>query len=330
MANKYLDGSLTASAVAVGGSNDGRDKAHRAARDYLDANPNARPSFNASLANKVGQGVTFGWADEAAAGVTALRDKARDPFGRPLSEYYDLEKAMQDELLRDATAKTGAVGTGAEVVGGLASGLGLAKGGATLLREGQGLAARIGAGLVEGAGYGAVQGSGSTEGDKAKGAIGGAVGGAAVGAGLPLLAAGARTVASPVLSNLAAARDPGGYADRKIFETMQRAGMSEADILAETQAAGSQPYALADALDYEGRRLLSTVTKAPGEGRRQALEFLQSRQADQRSRREPASSRLWRAQHSRSTRARHPRAADAGGRRQLRRGSQQRWICRSD
>jgi hypothetical protein len=281
MANKYLDGSLTASAVAVGGSNDGRDKAHRAARDYLDANPNARPSFNASLANKVGQGVTFGWADEAAAGVTALRDKARDPFGRPLSEYYDLEKAMQDELLRDATAKTGAVGTGAEVVGGLASGLGLAKGGATLLREGQGLAARIGAGLVEGAGYGAVQGSGSTEGDKAKGAIGGAVGGAAVGAGLPLLAAGARTVASPVLSNLAAARDPGGYADRKIFETMQRAGMSEADILAETQAAGSQPYALADALDYEGRRLLSTVTKAPGEGRRQALEFLQSRQADQ-------------------------------------------------
>jgi len=279
MANKYLDGSLGASASI--GRRDDLDPAHRAARNYLDANPNARPSFNASLANKVGQGVTFGWADEAAAGLSALGDKARDPLGRPLSQYYDLEKAMQDELLKDASKRTGAVGTGAEVLGGLASGLGLAKGGATLLREGQGLAARIAAGGVEGAGYGALQGAGSTEGDKAKGAIGGAVGGAAVGAGLPLLTAGARTVASPVLSNISAARDPGGYADRKIFETMQRAGMSEADILAEMQAAGSQPYALADAMDYEGRRLLSTVTKAPGEGRAQALEFLQSRQADQ-------------------------------------------------
>jgi|688.fasta_scaffold97185_2 hypothetical protein len=279
MGNKYLDGSLGASTAPA--RRDDLDQYHQAARSYLDANPNARPSFNASLANKVGQGVTFGWADEAAAGLSALRDKARDPFGRPLSEYYSLEKAMQDELLKDASKRTGAVGTGAEVLGGLASGLGLAKGGATLLREGQGLAARIGAGAVEGAGYGAVQGAGSTEGDKAKGAIGGAVGGAAIGAGLPLLAAGARRVASPVLSNLAASRDPGGYADRKIFETMQRAGMSEADILAEMQAAGRQPYALADALDYEGRRLLSTVTKAPGEGRAQALEFLQSRQADQ-------------------------------------------------
>lgn len=266
---------------ASSGGGERLDAQHQAARDYLNANPNTRPSFGSSLANKVGQGVTFGWADEAAAGLSALRDKARDPFGRPLSEYYGLEKAMQDELLKDASKRTGAVGTGAEVLGGLASGLGLAKGGATLLREGQGLAARIAAGGVEGAGYGALQGAGSTEGDKAKGAIGGAVGGGAIGAGLPLLAAGTRMVGSGVLSNIEAARNPAGYADRKIAQTLDRSGRTEQDVLSEMQAAGNQPYTLADALDYEGRRLLSTVTKAPGEGRAQALEFLQSRQADQ-------------------------------------------------
>jgi len=276
---------LALSALGMGGASTvpRLDASHQAARDYLNANPNARPSFGASLANKVGQGVTFGWADEAAAGLRSLKgiNTWFGGKGPDVSERYALEKAMQDELLKDASQQTGAVGTGAEVLGGLATGYGLARGGATLLRNGQGLAARIGAGGVEGAGYGALQGAGSTEGDKAKGAIGGAVGGAAIGAGLPLLAAGARTVGSPILSNIAASRDPGGYADRKIYETMVRSGMSEADILAEMQAAGNQPYSLADAMDYEGRRLLSTVTKAPGEGRRQALEFLQSRQEDQ-------------------------------------------------
>lgn len=273
---------LALSALGAGGGGGERlDAAHQAARDYLNANPNARPGFDISLANKLGQGVTFGWADEAAAGLSALRDKARDPFGRPLSEYYGLEKAMQDELLKDASKKTGAVGTAAEIVGGLGTGLGAAKGGLTLLREGQALLPRIGASALEGAGYGAVQGAGSAEDSKVKGLIGGGLGGAAFGAAVPAVTAGARMVGSGVLSNIEAMRNPAGYADRKVAQALERSGRTEQDVLSEMQAAGTQPYSLADALDYEGRRLLSTVTKAPGEGRREALKFLQDRQDDQ-------------------------------------------------
>lgn len=273
---------LALSALGLGGqSGEKLDQAHQAARDYLNANPNARPGFDMSLANKIGQGVTFGWADEAAAGLSALKDKVKHPLSKSLSEYYTLEKAMQDELLKDASKKTGVVGTVAEMAGGLGTGLGAAKGGLTLLREGQALLPRIGATALEGAGYGAVQGAGSAEDSKVKGALGGGAGGALLGAALPLATTGARMAASPLLSNIEAIRNPAGYADRKIAQTLQRTGRTEQDILSEMQGAGSQPYALADAMDYEGRRLLSTVTKAPGQGRSDALEFLQSRQADQ-------------------------------------------------
>lgn len=287
MANKYLNGSLggdplsdlTLSELITGKKK--LDPAHQAARDYLTAHPGARPGFGSSMLNKVGQGVTMGWGDEIAAGAKALYDKARHPLTKSLGEYYGLEKAMQDELLKDATTKTGALGTAGEVVGGLGTALGAASKGLTLLRDGQGLATRLLAGGVEGAGYGALQGAGTAEGDKVAGASRGGFAGAVTGAGLPIAIAGLRGVASPIASHYTAWRDPAAYADRKIAQTIARSGRSEADILAEMRAAMGEPYALADALDYEGRRLLSTVTKAPGEGRQQSLAFLHDRQADQ-------------------------------------------------
>lgn len=273
---------LALSALGMGGAPAEKlDAPHQAARDYLTAHPEARPGFGSSMLNKVGQGATLGWADEAAAGARALYDKARHPFSKSLGEYYDLEKAMQDELLKDASKKTGWMGTAAELAGGIGTGYGLARSGATLMRAGQGLPMRVGAGAVEGAGYGAVTGAGAAEGDRAKGATGGALMGAGIGAGLPLAAAGVRMAASPVLSNIEAWRNPGAYADRKIAQTIERSGLTEQQIIDDIAAAGGMPYSLADALDYEGRRLLSTVTKAPGQGRQEALSFLHDRQADQ-------------------------------------------------
>lgn len=273
---------LALSALGMGGSPAEKlDAPHKAARDYLTAHPEARPGFGSSMLNKVGQGATLGWADEAAAGLRAAYDKARHPFSKSLGEYYDLEKAMQDELLKDASKKTGWMGTAAELAGGVGTGYGLSRSGATLMRAGQGLPMRVGAGAVEGAGYGAVTGAGAAEGDRAKGATGGALMGAGIGAGLPLAAAGVRMAASPVLSNIEAWRNPGAYADRKIAQTIERSGLTEQQILDDIAAAGGMPYSLADALDYEGRRLLSTVTKAPGQGRQEALNFLHDRQADQ-------------------------------------------------
>jgi hypothetical protein len=226
--------------------------------------------FLNDMAHRVTQGMTLGWGDEMSAGLRSIAPNTT----------YAKEKAIQDAIERRATKNTGAVGTAAEVAGGLATGLGAAGGGMTLLRGGQRLLPRIAGGAVEGAGYGAVQGAGSAEGGRAKGAANGAMWGAGLGAALPLAAAGAR-MASPLLSSIEAWRNPGAYADRKIAQTLERSGRTEQDVLNEMTDAGGQPYALADALDYEGRRLLSTVTKAPGAGRREALDFLHERQADQ-------------------------------------------------
>lgn len=272
---------LALSALSKGGSaGEKLDANHQAARDYLAAHPEAKPGFGSSLLNKIGQGATLGWADEVAAGARALYDKARHPLSKSLGEYYGLEKAMQDELLKEAAKKTGWVGTAAEVAGGLGTGLGLARNGMTLMRAGQSLPASVGAGAVEGAGYGAVTGAGTAEGDRAKGAMGGALVGAGVGAGLPLVAAGVRQVGSRALSGIEARRNPAAYADRKIAQTVERAKLTDQQILDDINAADRMPYSLADALDYEGRRLLSTVTKAPGAGRQEALKFLHDRQAD--------------------------------------------------
>lgn len=280
MANKYLDGSLGMGGASQPDRDSGLTlsdlitgkKPYQAEAEKAVAKTSEMgiPFLN-DMAHRVTQGMTLGWNDEVSAALRSLAPNTT----------YAKEKAIQDAIEKRAEKNTGAIGTAAEIAGGLGAGLGAAKSGLTLLREGQRLLPRVAAGAVEGAGYGAVQGAGSAEGDKAKGAIGGAMFGGGIGSALPLVTAGARMAASPVLSNLEAWRNPGAYADRKIAQTLERSGRSEQDVLSEMSAAAGQPYSLADALDYEGRRLLSTVTKAPGQGRREALDFLQERQADQ-------------------------------------------------
>lgn len=245
----------------------------------VDAMPHGLlPEFMQGMQRKIMQGATLGWNDEISAFARAL-----GTIGSPktLGQRYADEKAIEDELNKRATANTGAAGTAAEMLGGLATGAGAMRGGLTLAKEGASLASRVGRGAVEGAAYGGVQGAGSTEGNKLSGAANGALIGAGVGAGLPLVISAARGVGSGVLSNIEAARNPGAYADRKIAQAAERSGLTEQQILDDYNAASGMPYSLADALDYEGRRLLSTVTKAPGAGRQEALGFLHDRQADQ-------------------------------------------------
>lgn len=104
------------------------DAAHQQARDYLDAHPEAQPGWVSSMANKVGHGATLGFADNIASGLLAVRDYVKHGGDRSLGDYYRLEQAMQDELMKRATEKTGALGTIADIAGGVASGAGLLKG----------------------------------------------------------------------------------------------------------------------------------------------------------------------------------------------------------
>lgn len=259
------------------------DKYHEAAQQRLKQNADLYGPMD-DYKRKFTQGQTLGWYDDAQAYARAGLGTLLQP-GSPMSfnERLKYEKAFEDERLKQANRNTGAFGTAAELAGGLATGGVGAKTGMTLLKEGMSLPKLMAAGAAEGAGYGAVGGAGEGDGvnDKLNKAFKGAVGGAVGGAVTPAIVAGAGMAASPIISNLEAWRNPAAYADRKIAQTIERTGKSPQDLLAEINQSVSQPYSLADALDYEGRRLLSTVTKAPGKGRQEALDFLHTRQEDQ-------------------------------------------------
>lgn len=108
---------------------DQRDAAHQQARDWLDAHPNARHGYANNLLAQGVQGATLGWGDEARAAIGAARDVIKDPFGRRgFSDYYNLEKAMQDEQLKDASKSTGMAGTAAEIAGSFLPGAAISKG----------------------------------------------------------------------------------------------------------------------------------------------------------------------------------------------------------
>ena len=105
------------------------DAAHTQARNWLDANPSARHSYANNLLAQGVQGATLGWADDARAAIGAARDVVKNPFGnRDFSDYYNLEKAMQDEQLKDAQKSTGMAGTAAEIAGSFLPGAAISKG----------------------------------------------------------------------------------------------------------------------------------------------------------------------------------------------------------
>jgi len=106
-----------------------RDAAHQQARDWLDAHPNARHGYANNLLAQGVQGATLGWADDARAALGAARDVVKNPLGeRSFSDYYTLEKAMQDEQLAEARKATGIAGTAAEVAGSFLPGAAIGKG----------------------------------------------------------------------------------------------------------------------------------------------------------------------------------------------------------
>lgn len=259
------------------------DAAHAQARAWLNQHPDYKPGFASGLAIKAGQGASMGWIDDAVAGAAAVRDKFS--HGGDLAQNYTLEKAMQDEILKDAGKQTGGWGTAAEVAGGLATGMGAASNGLTAIRAGQGLLTRAAASAAEGAGYGAISGAGNAgTGRRLDGALEGAMTGGALGAAMPVAVAAAHGLASPVVSNIAARIDPEGAARAHVARYIDRTGRSPADIeqaIADARAAGQHDFVLADALDESGRTALRGMMRAPGEGRNLGTAFLDNRQIDQ-------------------------------------------------
>lgn len=232
------------------------------------------------------QGATFGAADEILAGFQAPVEMIRQGTFSPI-EGYNFAKAREDALLAEARDRQGALGTAAEIMGGVVTGTGAAKAGATFMPQtvAPSVGARLGGAAADGAVFGALSGfnEGSGLEERLQGAaIGGAAGGA-LGAAIPALGA----VFSGPLSAIRAMVNPSGVADAQMARAIAESGRSADDVArAVAQAAneGQGVYTVADELGNAGQRMLGTVTRAPGPGRQVAVDFLDERQAGQAGR----------------------------------------------
>jgi hypothetical protein len=108
--------------------------------------------------------------------------------------------------------------------------------------------------------------------------------GALVGGALPIGFAAAKGVVSPFLSNIIAQINPEGLARRQVARAIVESGEAPDEIaraLQRAQVQGQGHFTVADALGNAGQRMLSTVARAPGEGRTSVVNFLENRQAGQ-------------------------------------------------
>lgn len=234
------------------------------------------------------QGATLNTADEILAALDTPVQMILK--GKSIGDAYRYAKARENMGLEDAQKDSPVTGALGQVLGGVLTGGGLMKAGATAIpaavsRLGT-VAGTAAGGAIDGAALGAV--SGFADGDSlqsrleetARGAsIGGAVGGA-----LPLAAAAIKPLAAPIVSNVAARVNPAGYAERQVARAAARSGQTGdqiADRLGLAASEGQGEYRLLDALDYPGARLGAVVAKNPGEGRTQLRSFLNERQEGQ-------------------------------------------------
>jgi hypothetical protein len=172
------------------------------AQEWVASNP-APPEtwgeYGMGLLQKVGQGATFGFGDEIAAGAGAVGNQAMRALGVDVPERGYGE--ILDEVRGDESqfaARNPKTAIAAEIGGGLTS---LAAGPARAIAAAPGWMARVGRSAKVGAGYGAASGFGNSE-----GGVGERAAGTAAGAGIgavagPLIA----DVALPVATTMARA-----------------------------------------------------------------------------------------------------------------------------
>jgi len=260
-----------------------QDKYQSEAKQRVD-NMEKNKLLDAGIGQRLFQGMTLGAGDELQSAlqtpVEMFRHGTLDP-----TEGYKYAKAFQNERLDRSKKNTGLLGDAAELAGGVATGVGAARNGLTFLRNGQSFVPRSLALAQEGAAYGGITGfnSGEDEG-RIKNAAGGAIAGGLTGGIMPTLGHIATSAASPVLSNLSARIDPEGYTRAQLAKYLFNSGSTAGDVATavEQAAAEGQPmFTVSDAMGNSGQRALSNVSRSPGPGRTEAVNFLEDRQANQ-------------------------------------------------
>ncbi|UFW75521.1 hypothetical protein [Bradyrhizobium sp. WU425] len=279
------------------GSKGAPDKYQQAALDERKAlfpDQDAKGSYGNGLTSDAGftrrlaHGATLGADNTVLAALTTPLEMVKRGTFDP-REGYNYAKAREDLITGEAQKNTGVLGSAAEALGGAVAGGGLAKNGVTAARflsPESGLLARSAASAADagilGGFSGAMEGNGV--GERAENAIKSGLAGLVVGGAAPAVLGTVKGLLSPIVSNIMARYNPKGFAEGQVARAIHESKIAPDQLsLDAVQAAneGQGAYTLADAMGNAGQRMLSTVARAPGEGRTAVVQALESRQGDQ-------------------------------------------------
>jgi hypothetical protein len=229
----------------------------------------------------VEQGLTLGFGDELMAGAMAPVEAVVGGIqgkGFGLGDAYNRNLERERAMLRDARENSPmATGIG-EIAGGLMTGGGLAKGGATLVGRtaGKGLMTRAAAGMGEGAAYGAAYGFGGGEGgaeNRLKSAAQGAAVGGTIGGAIPVVGAAATKALRPVARKVGNRFNPRGAEQQqgidRVLKEAKGAGLTVDDLVQ-----GARDGRTVGQMDPNLSDLARAVKRQPGDQRRLMNEAL--------------------------------------------------------
>lgn len=225
----------------------------------------------------VGAGV-----EKAGSYISAANPWGGGAAGGSISERAGRNQELEQELMRAYRQAHPIESRVAPVVGG-----GAALGGAGMTAAGARALGLVGGGLARQMGAGALSGGaiGGTDAAVRGGDIGtGTAVGAALGGAAPAVVRGVGTLLSPIVSNIRARLNPQGYAESQVARAITESGQTPEQIASAVEQArneGQPVFTPADAMGNAGQRMLSAVSRAPGEGRTEVVNFLEGRQADQ-------------------------------------------------
>jgi hypothetical protein len=264
------------------------DKYQTAAADEFSALKAKGSNPEYGYARRIAQGMTLGGADELLAGAMVPFEMIKRGTFNP-AEAYRYTKAREDYAMDEARQRQGALGTAAEIAGGVGTGAGLARNGVTaarMLAPGAGLGARSLAMGADGVAFGGISGGleGNGLADRAQNAgLGGLLGGV-VGAAAPAAFSLGSSALSPVINNVRARINPEGFARSQVARGVMESGQTPQQLAGQVATAaneGQGMFTLADAMGNSGQRMLSATARAPGTGRTEVVDFLEGRQAGQ-------------------------------------------------
>lgn len=267
------------------------DKYQQAALEERDALKAKGVDTGAGLTRRLAQGASFNIADEVLAGLSTPFEMVKRGTFNPV-EGYKYAKAAEDLSLDDARKKgglSGALGTGAEILGGVGTGMGAASAGLSFARglaSNAGLLPRSLASAGDAAAFGNLSGAGegNSIGERVQNAAVGTALGGLLGGATPVALSLLRTAASPITSNISAISNPTRYGNSQVARAVIDSGMTPQDIansLRTAAAEGHGMFTAADAMGAPGRRMLATTVRGGGPAATDTVNFLDARQAGQ-------------------------------------------------